>query len=58
MGTLGLAILGGVIGFLIGSKIYYNAEHEKTMDSFSQYIKKRKLESQKNRRTLKLVDGE
>lgn len=44
-----MAILGGAIGFCIGVKLYFNAEHEKTMESFTQYIKKRKVDAQKRR---------
>jgi prolipoprotein diacylglyceryltransferase len=44
-----MAILGGAIGFCIGVKLYFNAEHEKTMETFSQYIKKRKLQAQKRK---------
>ncbi len=35
VGTLLMAIIGGAIGFYIGVKLYYNEQHEKTMESFS-----------------------
>ena len=33
LGTLGLAILGGLLGYYIGTKIYYNEQQEKATES-------------------------
>ncbi len=34
--TIGLAILGGIIGLLIGIKVYHNGDYEKAMEKIKQ----------------------
>lgn len=41
-GTAGCVIFGGFLGWLIGICLFHNREHEKTMNSFHEYIKSRK----------------
>lgn len=53
-----MAILGGAIGFCIGVKLYYNAEYEKAMVSFQQYITKKKLDAQKGRASQPVAQGQ
>jgi hypothetical protein len=50
LGTIGLTIIGGLLGFCIGVKLYHNKEHEKSMQSFNEYIKKRKEHALKKRK--------
>lgn len=42
LGTLGFAVLGGLIGFLIGICAFHSKEHEQMMKSFKEHILKRK----------------
>jgi hypothetical protein len=44
--TIGLAILGGAIGYLIGSKHYYDADFEKAMEKVN------KIEHERQKRKL------
>lgn len=41
-GTIIFTLAGGLLGLLIGHKIYYNPRHEETMKAFKEYIKQRK----------------
>ena len=34
LGTLGFAVVGGLLGYCIGVRMYHNPELEKTMESF------------------------
>lgn len=42
LGTIGFVIFGGLLGYCIGVRKYYNPEYEKTMTSFHNYIKERR----------------
>jgi hypothetical protein len=35
-------IIGGLIGYCAGVRLYYNPEYEKTMQSFHNYIKEKR----------------
>lgn len=42
LGMFGFAVVGGLLGFLIGIKMYSNSAHEETMKEFKDLIKARK----------------
>ena len=47
MGAIIVAVLGGLLGYYMGLKIYVNYEHEETIKAFEQYIKQVKQDRKK-----------
>lgn len=42
-GTFVAAIVGGLLGYWFGRKLYTNIHHEDTLKAFKEYVKSKKL---------------